>query len=293
MARDYRNTLGYLELLARQQYENGQQAQANQISAERRAAEYAGVNQLLKGVGQQMERNRAGDVRMAGAKGVGAALDKGAVPEATGDTEIDAAAQEGFQGQRGKLVAAQSSQDAILARLLQTAELRRPHEAAMEQAAQERAAAAAQRIADKSEYEKERNRLQAERDKATELYHALLGNAAGVRAGAARTSAGAAAKNAGTREASEKAKVVGAGPGVTARPTKVRQPDGSQKIVPPNEQEVANDRARRAAAAAELGEELPPEQQISSPDNVPPTAGASSPEADEFRRRLRDRMLAK
>ena len=128
--RDFRNTMGFLDLMAREGYEQGQQQKQNQIEAERRQAEYAGTGMLLKGVGQEIERQRGGRVKKAGAEGMGAALDETGVPQETGDVEMDAAGLEGYNKTRLGLQA----NKATLARLAAT----RDHNAVLEELARAR-----------------------------------------------------------------------------------------------------------------------------------------------------------
>ncbi len=113
--RDFRNTLGFLDLMARENYQRQQQQNQNQIDAERRQAEYAGMGQLLKGVGQEQERIRAGQVKKAGAQGMGAALDDRDAPEDSGDVELDGSALEGYNQTRLKMEANKATMARLLA----------------------------------------------------------------------------------------------------------------------------------------------------------------------------------
>lgn len=291
--RNYKNTLGYLELLARQNSENIATQQANQIAAERRAAEYEGVNRMMKGVGEQMERNRSADVKLANAKGLGFAVDGAGRPQEVGDLELDAAMQAGYETHRSRIEMADRAHQALLGRVLAT----RPHQQAMEETARMQAEAATQRALDQGKNARERNKLTAERDaatvqrdKATALYHELLARNGRVSAGASATRASASSRDAATREAQAKSKSIH---GTNVKSTKLRNADGSQKVLPADPQAVAADRAIREAQAAELGVSLPPEDIEMAPVPGAVPGGGGDDLAEERIRLLRQKAFGR
>lgn len=267
MARDFRNTLGYMDLLARERFQQNQMMNDQRIAAEQRQAQYQGVNQLLQGVGREQERVRAGNIAKARAGGLSAAIDDGEAPGDTGDVEADAAAQEAYQGHRAKAAATAAANQAVLNRLLATYAAKRPHEQAMEEVATDRAANSANRTIEKEQHDKQLTELQRQRDEATRKYKEVLADAARRRAGAAQTSAGTGRMNA-QRNAIKN---------TSLKPRTVRMPDGSTKLVYPSPQEVANDRAIRETQAGAAGMSLPPESDISgvSPGQGPAAGGTS------------------